>query len=514
MPIIKFENVGSVGWIADVPAHDLPENPISWSSATNFIFRAATAERSTGYAAGFDTTPTQASYGLFGATKVNGDTYLIGAGTSKVFDYRGTTENEITGTTTPAATADTKWTGGVITGFLVVNDSVGTPQYIAVESLGGATNLADLTNWPASTTAKVLRPWKFYLVAGDMTESGTRYPYKVRWSNSAEPGTLPTEWTATTSNDAGSVDLSADDGRIVDMIPLGDQMAIYKEYGIVMMRHVGGVDTVNRLVFYFNRASVGTSGGMMANNCGCDVSGIGHVVLSYNDVYVFDGSKIYSVLDKRLRRQLFGSINTSKRGRSFVVNNAIESEVWVCVPTGSSESCDTAFVWNYADNTTGMRSMPNATAGAHLLVAEAAGVPVVGPGLDLGVNNRKTVISSADNKIYVFGNAKDANGSTFTSNLQRDYLSLGDDQRVKLVRAIWPEFYANAGQVITIQVGTSMSMAESISWQAAQNFTVGTTRKLDINKAGRYISVKFGSTTGEPWRLKSFDIDVTPQGLW
>jgi len=59
-----------------------------------------------------------------------------------------------------------------------------------------------------------------------------------------------------------------------------------------------------------------------------------------------------------------------------------------------------------------------------------------------------------------------------------------------------------------------MSMAESISWQAAQNFTVGTTRKLDINKAGRYISVKFGSTTGEPWRLKSFDIDVTPQGLW
>src|SRR5574343_1847075 len=109
--IVKLTDVGSLGWNADLPSHDLPEQPLAWSRIQNIGFRAGLVERVQGYLAGFDTTPTQTIYGLFYGVKAAGTSYVIGAGTDKVFDYTGTTENEITGST-PAATADTKWSGG------------------------------------------------------------------------------------------------------------------------------------------------------------------------------------------------------------------------------------------------------------------------------------------------------------------------------------------------------------------------------------------------------------------
>jgi len=278
--IVKFPDVGSLGWNADMPAHDLTEQPLTWSDVRNIAFRAGLVERVQGYAAGFDPTPTQAIYGLFAVTKAAGTSYIIGCGTSGVYDYTGTTENPIAGTTTLAATADTKWSGGELTGFLIVNESTVDPQFIAVEQLGGATNLADLTNWPASTECKVIRPFKYFLVAGGLTESSTYYPYKVRWSTSAAPGTLPASWTASSSNDAGSTDLSGNFGPIIDMLPLGDQLAIYRSRGITMMRYVGGTDATNRLVMAFNDVAAGATTGILGLNCVVDVAGLGHVVLS------------------------------------------------------------------------------------------------------------------------------------------------------------------------------------------------------------------------------------------
>jgi hypothetical protein len=80
--------------------------------------------------------------------------------------------NEITGSAT-AATQDTKWSGGELTGFIVLNESTIAPQFIAVSDLStaGSTNVASLTNWPANTLCKVIRPFKYYLVAGNMTEA-------------------------------------------------------------------------------------------------------------------------------------------------------------------------------------------------------------------------------------------------------------------------------------------------------------------------------------------------------
>ena len=527
MPIAVFGDVGSFGVNRDIPAHDLPEMPLGWSFVRNIRFKDGLAERVSGYAAGFDVTPTQASYGLFAATKVDGTRYIIGCGTNKVFDYTGSTENEITGSTAIAATADTKWTGGILSGIIVLNESTVAPQYITVANLGGATNLADLTNWPASTTCKALRPWKYFLVAGNMTEGGTQYPYKFRWSNSAVPGAIPTSWVASATNDAGSVDLSADDGEIKDMIPLGDQLAIYRETGIVMARYIGGTDAASRLVIAFNRVPVGSAGGMLANNCGCDVPGVGHVVLSANDVYVFDGTQIRSVIDGRMRRWLFSSIDTSNAKRSFVFNHASDSEVWICFPETSQSACNKAIIWNYKDNTFGVRDLPNATSGIHTSITEGSGdtwAALSGTWetlpqdewTDFIIPNatRRSILSSADNKIYIIGNSNDNSGSPMTAEMKREYITLGDAQRVKYFRTVWPQFDGAGGQVVSVLIGTSMSPNETVSWQEPQNYTLGSSRKIDVNRSGRYLSIAFRSSSGAQWRLRRVDVDFQPQGLW
>ncbi|MCU0296698.1 MAG: hypothetical protein MUD05_11675 [Candidatus Nanopelagicales bacterium] len=531
---VKLSDVGSLGWIDDIPPHDLSENPLAWSAARNVIFRSGLLERASGYAAGFDLTPTAAAYGLFSATKPDGTQFLIAGGATKVFSYTGTTENEITPATTMAAGVDARWSGGVLSGIVVLNCPDKHPQFITVANLdSGSTNFADLTNWPSSptTTCRVMRPFKYFLFAGDMTEDSVRKPFKIRWSASAEPGALPASWVATTSNNAGSIDVSDSDGKVIDFLPLGDQLACYTENSIYLARFIGGTDAANRLVFSFQRVPVGQSGGMLGLNCGCDVPNLGHVVLGSNDVYLFNGTSTQSIIDKRLRRWLFDNIAPATRTRSFVVNHASDSEVWICFPFGSSATdCTKALVWQYGDGfpgTWGVRDLPSVTAGIHAAVAELSGPVYTGltgvyddltgtyesnwPTAPVG---RKTVLSATANLLYVVGNASNANGATFTAEVQRDYLAFGDAQRVKFFREIWPRFDGDGGQQIEISVGTAMSVNEPPSFQTAQTYTIGTSRAIYVNKAGRFLSLRMRSTSGTPWKLRSLDIDLQPQGVY
>lgn len=519
--IVQLKNLGGSGYIADMPAHELPEQPLAWSVIRNMTFRDGLAERVEGYAAGFDTTPSETLYGLIAVEQADGTPYIVGGADAAIYCYSGTTETDITGTTNPAATADTKWTFCTLTGFVIGNSSVAAPQYIAISSLGGATNVADLSNWPALTTCKVLRSYKYFLVAGYMTESGTAYPYKVRWSNSATPGTLPSTWVAAASNLAGSVDLSADDGPIVDMLDFGDMLAIYRASGVTLMRYTGGSE-----VMTFNRVPSASGGGLIGNNCVVDVPQIGHVCLSQSDLYVFNGTAIQSVLDGKIRRWYQSTVDETRGHRSFVVHHATRSEVWACFPESGETDCTAAIVWNYRQNTVGTREIPNATAGVHAIIkytdpttwATVSGtwdsLTSTWDGYDAASKSKKTVLASTANKLYVIGAGTDAAGSALVGQLERTGISLGDAQRVKYIRSIWPRFDATAGQQIEISVGTSMSADEAPTWQSAQTYTVGTSRKVNVNATGRFLALRVRSASGGVWKLGSMDVDIEPRGLW
>lgn len=527
MTMIRFPDVGSVGYIADIPDNDLPEQPLAWSSARNFVFRNGLAERAPGYKSGFGTVQ-QIPYWLTGAITAAGVPYVVAASTGKVHSYTGITNRDITkSATTYAATADTRWTGGELTGFVVLNNSVDAPQSITISTLGSG-NLVDLTNFPANTTCGFLRPWKYYLVMGNTTESSTNYPYKIWWSQAATPGTLPASWTASATNDAGSVDLSGGKGKVVDAYNLADQLAIYREQGIVMMRYVGGTDTTNRLVMAFNAIETSGPTGILSNNCVGEVPGAGHCVLGNNDVYIFNGSSTSSILNGRWRDSLFNQMDRTNRKRSFVVSHPKRSEVWICFPTTSMTSCDKALIWNYADNTLGYYDLPSATSGLSAYVDAGFGTTwsslsatawsslssTTWASMSGNSTAPELIFGTAGTKIHVIGGTSDANGSTFTSQLERTGISLGDGEGVKFLRGVWPRFDGPNGQSIDITVGVSMSPDEGFTYGSTSTYTLGSSRKIDTNVAGRYMAVRMRSTSGSVWRLRGLDLDIVPMGMY
>ena len=532
MSLFPFQDVGSLGWLPDIPAHDLQQpdgirtTQLSWNTIRNFNFRGGLAERSQGYGSGFGTVQ-QIPYFLTAATKTDGTAYLVAGGTSKVYSYTGTTATDISKTaTTYSATADTRWTGGVFTGFVVLNNSVENPQFCAISNLGSANALTDLTNWPASTTCKVFRPFKYFLVAGYTTESATAYPYKVRWSNSAVPGALPTSWVASAANDAGSVDLSENDGEIIDMFPIGDQMAIFRRGGVWLMRYVGGTDAANRLVMAFNRVQASGATGILANNCADMVPGKGLVVLSESDVYLFNGSMAESIVNNRARKYLFNNIDPTNRKRAYVVTDLGQNDVKICFPSIGSTSCDVALVWNYVDNTLGFRDLPTSTCGLSGFLAEGSTATIdaltgtadnltgVIDALGAGASTRKTAIGSAATKIYVLGSKPDNDGATLTAELRRSGINFGNPESVKYLKAIWPRFDAAAGQTITVTIGYSMWPDETYNYTTPFTYTVGTTQKVDIDCSGRFFEFWFKSTSGASWRIRSLEADVVIRGLY
>ena len=73
-----------------------------------------------------------------------------------------------------------------------------------------------------------------------MTKNGTHYPHMMKWSAAAIPGAIPHSWDSTdVTLDAGEVDIAETPDLMVDALPLGDAMIVYKERSMYAVRYVG-----------------------------------------------------------------------------------------------------------------------------------------------------------------------------------------------------------------------------------------------------------------------------------
>ena len=212
MAIVTIPAVGGQGLIRDQLPQELDQS--AWSDAQNIRFAEGSAWRFLGDTQVLDA-PAVTPYWI-GAYNTTATRYIVHAGLAAVYVDDGSTRTDITGTA-PTGGVDDRWTGGTLNGVLILNNGVDKPQY-----WGGnvANNLATLTNWDANHLCAVMRPYRNYLVALDVTKSGTRYPHMVKWSSPAEPGTVPASWDeADPATDAGEVDLAETSDLMVDCLP-------------------------------------------------------------------------------------------------------------------------------------------------------------------------------------------------------------------------------------------------------------------------------------------------------
>jgi len=498
------------GLVKDTNNTVLP--PEFYSEAANIRFADNAAKKIKGHDIVFGT-PTVAPYFVINwATGAN--IYWFYAGTAKIYRQSGSsTHTDYTrssgGDYSTNLTAIGNWTGTIYNGLPVLCNGVDDPQALATT---GASNFSDLTNWPASTTCKTIKGFGNYLMALNLTESGTEYPNKVRWGDAAENFALPSTWTAAATNDAGEVTIGDESDFIVDGLALKQSFIIYKENSTWIANYIGG-----NLVFSFQKLFNDT--GVLTRNCIAEFDG-NHFVVTQGDLIVHNGVSKKSVASDLIKKQLFDDINSTYYNLTFCTHNVKQSEMWVCYPSIGSQYCNKALIYNYVNNTFTFRDLPNIY---HI------GSGIVDPGTTTvvwsGQSTTWTTYSGtwgdrlynptersilmagvADTKLYRGDFGQQFSGSNYISTLERKGLTLdGNTNTVKQVRKLTPKIQGTGA--VNISVGSSMSPGGSYTFNPAQSFNPATQNKIDCRSTGKFIAVRFQHTEDSTFELNGYDLE-------
>jgi len=512
-----IKDLGSAGIISDTDARSIPEN--AFTSGENIRFIDNNVEKSKGESEVY-TTPAVDPYWLL-PVQTSSAYYWIYPSLTKCYVTDGTTNTNITRQTASvdvnySADADIGWNGGIIGSVPIVNNGVDDPQMWT--PVGTGTKLQSLTwssgtTWSSeSNTARVIRPFKQFLIAMHTTESGTEYRQRIRWSHPADSGSVPSTWDETdTTKDAGVYDLEEGGGSVVDGLPLRDTFIIYKDNKTMGMQHIGG-----RAVFRFY--DIFEQSGILTRRCVKSFYGK-HFVVTNGDVIVHDGNTFDSVINHRKKKELFALIDATNYQRTFVSPNYQKNEMWVCFPKTGSSFADTAFIWNFKDDTWTTKNIPTVKHMGYGLVDpnEADTWASTTETWDLAqgswgeLSYSPTVIKNlmaGSTKFYMADDTEQSDGTNITAYCEREGLDFGSPDIVKRVTRVWPRIDCSGD--ITVYVGSQMVHTDSVTWKA-YTYSSGDDR-IDCDVTGKLISYRIESSTNVTWKAHDIGFEYTEKG--
>ncbi len=514
MPLLTVGNVGQVGVNKDRSVHELPPNV--WTAANNIRFQNNTVKPVLGETQVYGT-PQVVPYHVL-PVLVAGVQHWLYAGANKIYDVTGTTHTNITRQTASVdvdySASLNGWTSTILGGVPVLNNPNDAPQQWLLTGKCTA-----LSNFPANTKCGVLRAFKNFLIALDVTKAGVRYPYMVKWSTRADPGTVPASWDHTDpTKDAGEFDLSEGYDYIIDGLALRDGFMIYKRSSVYRLEEIGGI-------FIFKSSKVLGTSGALNRNCIAEIDGQ-HFVLTNEDVVIHDGFQSQSVLDEVARQELFRDIDATYSDRAFVFKNPAYSEMLVCYPQQGQTVCNRALVWNWKTKTVSFRDIPdlNHAAAGPVAVSTTGDTWATIPGTWASSTRRwsnagttldttRVLLASNNTKLLVADEGATFDGADIDAYAERRGLNMGDTQRRKLLTGITPRISGNAGETVLISMGGADDPYSEPAY-TEMTYTIGETVTAYGFAESRYPAIKFASGTAKSWRLDSYDVEYSFSGRW
>lgn len=504
----------SGGIINDLPAVVLGND--GWSGGRNVVFRPY-ATRIAGHASRYGTIQTEVR-SLLNAP-IGGVNYWIYHGKSKSYAVTGTTHTDITisgGLST--VTAPNQWTVGLLNGLPFANNFVDKPMYWDGNT---AHDFVVLPGWDSGTRAYSLRPYKYYLIAMNVSSASGNFTSEVMWSNAAAPGAMPTAWSALSTNDAGASILAESVGGIIDGFPLASSFVLYKQHSAYSMDWIPGND-----VFAFRKLPIP---GILSRNCSETYRGQ-HLNLIDGDIVATDGNAWESIGEDRMKQFLFRQLDQSNFGACFVTRNVKADEVWFCFPSAGNSFCDLALVWSRGKF--GVREIPDASCGASGIVndmtvdqtwaganytwAEAVqrwGEETFSDANDALVLGMPNDAAPTSSKFYEMDSGTTADGDNIGAVLSKYTMDFGEPERVKLVKRVIPIVDADPGTIIYIRVGSQMTPNGATTWTAEEAFTAGTSEHVNIVIGGKFLSFEFRSDGIKGWTIPGFEVELDRKGF-
>lgn len=519
----KVHNPGAIGIIRDVEPWLLP--PEAWSDGLNVRCRKGKVQRMAGHSQVFGTPGIAPGFVL----QVQGAAgpFWLYANTTTAYVYDGSAHTDITrsaGASPYTATDELYWNGCILGGVPILNNGFDVPQYWPTLSAG--TDLANLANWPATLRCKVMRTFGPFLIALNLTSSGTAQPHRLRWSHRTDPGSVPNSWDTTdATKDAGERELIDIEGGVIqDGLALFDRFIIYKQRSAHIMRFVGGTEIMG-----FDLLFAGA--GLLAPRCVAAFDeGRRHFCVGESEIYVHAGTvELETVAEAKVREAVFAEIDGTNFPHSFCFNNAPASEVWFCYPTSGNAHPNRALVYNYKYGTWVFRDFVGMSASAG---STSTGLTDTWDGGSGSWDSESVLPWSSESKLqlviadptnskfwqlesgYAFGTTTpqsyvERTGLAIVGRDRQGQPKLDFDRR-KLVKRIWPHV---KGGPIRVRVGAQEFQDGAVDWGELKDFDPATQKYLDYTANGRLIAVRFEGVDNNYWELGGYDLDMDVLGV-
>lgn len=525
MPTVDINNVGAAGFFGDIASYEVPLN--GWTDALNVRTQNGSLKNAIGHTRVHNGVVVPPLF-LLPFKEMDTPT-LIYAGENKIYKTVGETHTNITrqsgGADDDYSAELGHWTGAVLGGIPILNNGTDLPQ--SYDYTTG--KMQDLPDWPTNYTCRTMRAFRNHLFALDVTKGTDRYPHLVKWSHPADPGTVPSSWDETDpSKDAGEYALVDSTGHVVDLVPLRNFAVLYKDDGMYVVQYIGAP-----YIFSFKQLNFGS--GVLNVNCVVEVKG-GHFVVTNQDIIWHDGQSYQDIGKGKVQNWMFLNMNFNAADKTFVVHDTSENKVWVCFPTGDSEICNMAVVWDYIEDTWMPIGIPDT---AHMAYVESADNPgsftawndatsswnnsPLGWGSTTFRNIDRELLSArsdpADPRIMSMSRMFTVDGQPKPCHVERVGLPIAGVDRftgkpvidldsIKLVRAVWPKIRCTEGKGVYIRVGVQDVPDGPVRWSPEQYFTPDTMNKLNVLISGRFICFRLRSLDDMWWEFDGYTLDI------
>lgn len=229
----------------------------------------------------------------------------------------------------------------------LLNSLIFTNGVDPIQIWNGATCIA-LPGWNG-ITCRALSAFHGFLIAGDTTEGGTRFPQRLRWSDQENP-------EVTAGGLAGTVDLIDTEDFILALLPLGPWLIVYRQTSVMRRSFIG-----DPLQLFFDEYML-QGLGVWSQNAIAD-TGSTHVFSGPAGVFRYSGGYDVEDVGAQIFDQIFGPqgiVNDSALQLATLFYIEETDEVWMLLATGeNTTSLDTLFRFDQGANAWWVRKFAN-----------------------------------------------------------------------------------------------------------------------------------------------------------
>lgn len=497
------------GFVHDVPAHEI--GPDHFTRFTNVLTRSGFAQRLPGSRQIYTAALTTAAPGtIIHAVNVEySDTnyWLILEDDGTAWAIEGSNATQIDNSLLQAVADPYKVSSARLNGVGVLSNGADEPVY------WNGTNFVTLTDWTATETCQFITAFQYHLFALDISGPGGTFTSKLKFSDAAEPGTIPDSWTPGAGNEAGDVELSDSPGGLLCAYPMRDSLMIYKRSAMYQARYVGG----NQV---FNFRKVQAASGALTRRSVCEVKGQ-HLVVTDGDIVLTDGTNLRSVGETRVKDWLFNQLDQTSYPNLFCTYNRAQGEVLIGFPSQDNTFCDMALVYNVALDSFGTRELTAVTHAAVGFVNDTTDSNTWADRTESwddaeGGWSSSSISSARDSLVLVSTNEMEQqdtlDATTRDAYLGKYSMAFGDSARLKLLRRVHVRTSGSYG-TLYVRAGSQMEPGDTIAWTPEVAIT-DPEQIANLMTTGRYISVEVRSSGSDVWKVTGMELEIEVRGYF